>query len=103
MAKIFKTGGLVFATIKETNDTADALLSHFGDVGKILDALSAYSVTAEVAPTLLKAIAQQEEFAKYFQYESIVKITENVKNGTSTYEELFISIQSLYNIANEII
>ena len=103
LAKIFKTGGAVFATVRNTDDTVDALLSHFGDMGKILDALSAYSVTAEVAPTLLKAIAQQEAFAKYFQYESIVKITENVKNGTSTYEELFISIQSLYNIANEII
>lgn len=81
----------------------ETLLNNFGQVGKVLDALGNYGITKSVPETLLKAIAQREEVSAYFKYDSIIKITENVKNGTSTYEELFVSIESLYKIANELI
>ena len=103
LKEILLTASVVLSLGESDGDVAGTLLANFSQVGKVLDALSNFGVTKEVPEVLLKAIAQNKNYSSYFAFESIVKITNNVKNGTSTYTELFTAIQSLYEIANELL
>ena len=78
-------------------------LSNFNLIGRLLDDLQGMKKTAGVPKTMLMAITQHKEYGKYFVSDSIKELTENVNNGVSSYEELFISVEALYNIVNEII
>ena len=87
---------------KESTDFS-IYLSNFNLVGRLLDDLQGMNKTSGVPKTMLMAITQHKEYGKYFVTDSIKELTENVKNGVSSYEELFVSVEALYNIVNEII
>ena len=103
LKEILVSASIVLEMGGGNGDIAEVLLNNFSQVGKVLDALHGYGITKNIPETLLKAIAQKEEFSAYFAYESIVKITDNVKQGKSTYTELFTAVQSLYKIASEVL
>lgn len=89
----------VFDIIENTEDPT-AIIKNFSEIGTLMDSLVALDLTSEMPEVLLRALAQNEDLAVYFEYDSVVKIIENIKQGKSTYYELCSSIQALYNIAN---
>lgn len=99
LGDIIEAVSQIFDIIGNTEDQT-AIIKNFGKVGTLMDALVAFDLTSDMPEVLLKALAQNEDIAEYFQYDSIVKILQNIEQGKSTYFELCSSIQALYNIAN---
>lgn len=87
----------------ETENPISLVLENFSLVGRLLDELHAFELTADVPGDILIAITQSSDFGSYFLSDSIAELVENVKNDVSTYEELFTSVQALYNIINQIV
>ena len=78
-------------------------INNFHHVGKLLDNMRPVDKTSAIPEKMLYAIAQHKDYGKYFPAESVKEMAENVESGASTYEELFLSVQALYNIANQIL
>lgn len=87
------------------NEEAESSLyiDNFDLIGRLLDGLQQMEKTSAVPEKMLWAITQHKDYGKYFLADSIKELSENVNNGVSTYEELFTSVQALYNIANQVI
>jgi hypothetical protein len=81
----------------------NTIMDNFHLVGRLLDCLQNMEKTEQIPAALLKAITQHKEYGKYFLSDSIEELTQNVANGTSTYEELFVSVRALYGIINQIV
>ncbi len=99
LGDVLKAGSALFKVMQNTTDEM-AIIKEFSRIGTFMDALVAFELTSDIPEVLLKALAQNENLAEYFEYDSIVKILNNIKQGKSTYYELCSSIQALYNIAN---
>ena len=87
----------------ETKNPIFLVLENFSLVGRLMDELHHYELTADVPGDMLMAITQSSDFGDYFLSDSVAELVENVKNDVSTYEELFTSVQALYNIINQIV
>lgn len=103
-AKMISTAALFASKFDgETDSTVGIVLSNFSLVGRLLDAFQAFELTSELPSKLLISITSNVDYGKYFVDSTVVKMTENVKNGLSTYEELFSSVQAIYKIVNQVI
>lgn len=81
-------------------DAFNVILSDFSAIGTALDAISAFTATADVADGILLAASENETYGKYFADDSVKEMIENVREGNTTYYELFATVEAMYNIAN---
>ncbi|MBE6700936.1 MAG: hypothetical protein E7582_03490 [Ruminococcaceae bacterium] len=104
-AKAISSGAAFAVKFFEEEDktTVEIVLSNFSLVGRLLDALCEYEITSKVPAKLLVVTTSNHEFGKYFVSDSIVRITEKVSVGLSSYENLFGSVQAIYNIVDKVI
>ncbi len=102
-AKMLSTAAGFAAQLTDGSvDTTALILSNFGTVGRLLDAMHAFQMTAEVPHLILMATTQSAAFGDYLAADSIRTLIDAVKDGTSTYEALFTSVQSFYNMINQL-
>ena len=102
-AKMLSTAAGFAAQLSDGSvDTTALILSNFGTVGRLLDAMHAFKMTSEVPDLVLLATTQSAAFGDYLAADSIRTLIDSVKDGTSTYEALFTSVQSFYNMINQL-
>lgn len=95
--------GVAFTEVRKADQVdADWLLKHFGQIGRLLDALYAFRMTDTIPESVIRVIASTPEFSKYMLSQDIQLVIDNVKSGVSNYETFMSSVQSLYNIAMQI-
>lgn len=87
----------------ETDVGMELYMQNFASIGRVLDNLQKMEKTAEIPEMMLLAITQHKEFGKYFISDSIIQLSQSVKNGEATYEALFEQVRAFYNIVNQII
>ncbi len=80
----------------------DEIISNFGQIGVLLDAINAFEGTSNIPENILNAIRYSKDYSTYFNLDSIDTIIKNIENGDSNYENLFYTIQSIYGIFQEI-
>lgn len=104
ISDILILAGGIYETIttEKHEEMTDVILSHFGEIGQILDALNKFSITEDVPELMVRAISENDEFSQYFKAKNVDTIIEKTESGETTYAEFFLTIQSLYNIAKEI-
>ncbi len=102
-ASIVHTAAELFTQLPDNEDASlDAIMGQFAGVGKLLDGFTQFEMTSDVSSLLLQSLMQNSQYGAYFSAESVQDLIENVKDGSTTYEQLFRSVQSLYNILNQI-
>ena len=79
------------------------VMDNFHLAGRLVDNLQSFEMTKELPEHLLLAITQSREYGKYFVADSMAELSQNVKDGKATYEQLFTSVQALYGMINQFI
>ena len=103
-AKMLSTAAGFAAMLGDgATDTTALVLANFGTVGRLLDAMHAFQMTSEVPDLILMATTQSADFGDYLGADSVRTLVDAVREGDSTYEALFTSVQSFYNMINQII
>lgn len=87
----------------KTDVGIELYMQNFSVIGRVLDNLQKMDKTSDIPEKMLIAITQHKDFGKYFVSDSIIELSQSVKNGTSTYEALFEQVHAFYNIVNQII
>ncbi len=98
MAKLY--GSL---TAESDEASVDTVMDNFHLVGRLLDSLKAMETTSAVPDKMLDAIMQNKNYGKFFAADAVQKTLQNIKDGKSTYEELFTTVQGVYGLASGII
>ncbi len=98
MAKLY-----VSLTEESSEASIDTIMDNFHLVGRLLDSLKAMESTSAVPEIMLDAIMQNKNYGKFFSADAVQKTLENIKDGKSTYEELFTTVQGVYGLASGII
>ncbi len=102
-AAIVHTAAEMFTQLTTMEDASlDAIMGQFPAVGRLLDGFTRFEMTSDVSELLLQALMQNSQFGAYFSADSMQTLIQDVKAGNTTYEQLFRSVQSLYNILNQI-
>ena len=78
------------------------VFENFALLGRIFDGLYEFEPTTEIPEKILLTIADAPEYKNLFVKNSAERIIRNVKEGNSTYEEFFASIQAIYNIIKHV-
>ena len=102
-AKMLSTAaGFATQLSDDMADTTGMILSNFGTVGRLLDAMHVFKMTSEVPDLVLLATTQNATFGDYLATDSMHTLIDAVRDGTATYESLFASVQSFYNMINQL-
>lgn len=104
-ANLLSTAAAFFQAIDGAEDGSmmTVVMDNFHLAGRLVDNLQAFEMTKELPEHLLLAITQSREYGKYFVAESMAELSQNVKDGKATYEQLFTSVQALYGMINQFI
>lgn len=94
----------VYASLTEESDEAsiDTIMDNFDDIGRLLDSMKKMESTKDIPDKMLTAIMRNKNYGQYFESEGVQLLIQNVKDGTSTYEQLFTTVQAIYGLANSI-
>lgn len=85
-------------SVEEGEDMSENMLRHFSDMGVIFDALCDFSSTEKVPENVLIALSTNKSYKKYFSQEAVNEMITNSNDGSTNYESIFASVETLFII-----
>ncbi len=92
----------LFNNFTKESDVAsfDTVMSHFSEVGAMIDGLGAMEMTADIPGKMLDVMLRDKNYGKYFRLEPIKHKIDDARAGTITYEQLFTEVATAYGELN---
>lgn len=81
----------------------DTVMSHFADVGAMIDRLGEMETTADIPEKMLDVMLRDKNYGKYFRLDPIKHKIDDARAGAITYEQLFTEVAAAYGELNSAI